>query len=218
MSIKIMVVDDHTIVRQGLIMLLEVDPELEVVGEAANGAQALELARQLRPDVILMDLIMPVMAGIPAIKILRGELPETEILALTSVLEDASVVEAVRAGAIGYILKGSEAHELRAAIKAAAAGQVQLSPQAIARLMHEMREPVPTSKEFTRREIEVLTLIAQGKSNKEIAEHLQVVEKTVKTHVSNILDKLGVQSRTQAALQAVQLNLVPMSGIAKTPL
>jgi DNA-binding NarL/FixJ family response regulator len=156
------------------------------------------------------------MDGITAIKHIRQDFPDIEILALTSVLEDASVVEAVRAGAIGYILKGSEAHELRTAIKAAAAGQVQLSPQALARLMQEMREPLPANKEFTKREIEVLTLVAQGKSNKEIAEHLQVVEKTIKTHVSNILDKLGVQSRTQAALQAVQLGLVPPSGIAKS--
>jgi DNA-binding NarL/FixJ family response regulator len=215
MSIKVMIVDDHTIVRQGLRMLLEVDPELQVIGEASNGAQALELAYQLKPDVILMDLLMPVMDGITAIKLIRQELPDTEILALTSVLEDASVVEAVRVGAIGYLLKGSEAQELRTAIKAAAAGQVQLSPQALTRLMQEMREPVPTNKEFTRREKEVLSLIAQGKSNKEIAEHLQVVEKTVKTHVSNILDKLGVQSRTQAALQAVQLGLVPPSGTPK---
>ena len=126
------------------------------------------------------------------------------------------MVEAVRAGAIGYILKGSEAQELRAAIKAAAAGQVQLSPQALARLMQEMREPVLANKECTRRELEVLSLVAQGKANKEIAEHLQVVEKTVKTHVSNILDKLGVQSRTQAALAAVQLGLVPPSEIAKS--
>jgi NarL family two-component system response regulator LiaR len=216
MSVKVMIVDDHTIVRQGLSMLLTVDPELEVVGEAANGAQALELVQELQPDVILMDLLMPVMDGITAIKRLRQDFPDIEILALTSVLEDASVVEAVRAGAIGYLLKGSEAQELRAAIKAAAAGQVQLSPQALARLMQEMREPVPANKEFTKRELEVLSLVAQGKANKEIAEQLQVVEKTVKTHVSNILDKLGVQSRTQAALAAVQLGLVPPSGVAKS--
>ena len=217
MNIRVMIVDDHTIVRQGLSMLLAVDPELEVVGEAANGAQALELARQLKPDVILMDLLMPVMDGITAIKFIRQDLPDIEILALTSVLEDASVGEAIRAGAIGYLLKGSQAQELRTAIKAAAAGQVQLSPQALARLMQEMREPIPANKEFTRRELEVLSLLAQGQSNKDIAENLQVVEKTVKTHVSNILDKLGVQSRTQAALRAVQLGLVPPGGITKPP-
>ncbi|HYX51430.1 MAG TPA: response regulator transcription factor, partial [Ktedonobacteraceae bacterium] len=135
MTIRILIVDDHSVVRQGLRMFLGLDPELEVVGEAADGAEALHLARQLRPDVVLMDLLMPVMDGITATAAIRQELPDTEVLALTSVLEDASVVSAVRAGAIGYLLKDTEADALCQAIKSAAAGQVQLTPRAAARLM-----------------------------------------------------------------------------------
>src|SRR6516164_5535866 len=141
MTIRILIADDHSVVRQGLRMFLGLDSELEVVGEAANGAEALNLARQLRPDVVLMDLLMPVMDGIAATSAIRREVPDTEVLALTSVLEDASVVGAVRAGAIGYLLKDTQAEELCRAIKAAAAGQVQLSPQAAVRLMREVRAP-----------------------------------------------------------------------------
>ena len=207
MSIRILIVDDHSVVRQGLRMFLALDPELEVMGEAADGAEGLRLARELKPDVVLMDLLMPVMDGITATGIIRRELPDTEVLALTSVLEDASVVGAVRAGAIGYLLKDTESDELRRAIKAAAAGQVQLSPKAAARLMREVR--VPDSPEaLTERETEVLRLLAQGRSNKEIAHDLSIGEKTVKTHVSNILSKLNVPSRTQAALYAVRIGLV----------
>src|SRR5262249_47645831 len=135
MTIRIVIADDHSVVRQGLRMFLGLDPELEVVGEAADGAEALRQARQLRPDVVLMDLLMPVMDGITATAAIRQELPDTEVLALTSVLEDASVVGAVRAGAIGYLLKDTQADALCQAIKAAAAGQVQLTPRAAARLM-----------------------------------------------------------------------------------
>jgi DNA-binding NarL/FixJ family response regulator len=165
------------------------------------------MARELHPDVVLMDLLMPVMDGISATSAIRREVPETEVLALTSVLEDASVTGAVRAGAIGYLLKDTQADELCRAIKAAAAGQVQLSPQAAARLMREVRAP-ESPETLTDRETEVLRLLAEGRSNKEIARNLQIGEKTVKTHVSNILSKLGVQSRTQAALYAVHVGLV----------
>ena len=165
------------------------------------------MARELKPDVVLMDLLMPVMDGIPATGIIRRELPDTEVLARPRRLEDAWVVGAVRAGAIGYLLKDTESDELRRAIKAAAAGQVQLSPKAAARLMREVR--VPDSPEtLTERETEVLRLLAQGRSNKEIAHGLSIGEKTVKTHVSNILSKLNVPSRTQAALYAVRIGLV----------
>src|SRR5947209_17428592 len=139
MTIRIVIAGDHSVVRQGLRMFLGLDPELEVVGEAADGAEALRLAQQLRPDVVVMDLLMPVMDGIAATAAIRRTLPDTEVLALTSVLEDASVVGAVRAGAIGYLLKDTEADELRRAIKAAAAGQVQLSPEAATRLMRAVR-------------------------------------------------------------------------------
>jgi two-component system, NarL family, response regulator LiaR len=210
--IRILVTDDHSVVRQGLRMFLALDPDLEVVGEAEDGAQAVRLARELRPDVVLMDLLMPIMDGITAITAIRKEMPDVEVLALTSVLEDASVVGAVRAGAVGYLLKDTNADELRRAIKAAAAGQVQLSPQAAARLMREVRAP-ESPETLTERETDALRLVAQGQANKEIARSLQIGEKTVKTHVSNILTKLGVQSRTQAALHAARIGLVPSDAL-----
>jgi two-component system, NarL family, response regulator LiaR len=159
---------------------------------------------------VLMDLLMPRMDGITAISAVRRELPDTEVIALTSVLEDEKIFAAIRAGAIGYLLKDTEAHELRQAIKAAAVGQVQLSPEVAARLLREVRsaqrQPV---EELTPRERDVLRLLAQGLINKEIAQELGIGDKTVKTHVSNILGKLGVLSRTQAAVYAVQMGLVP---------
>lgn len=207
MPIRIVIADDHGVVRQGLKMFLGLDDELEVIAEASNGAEALQLARDLAPDVVLMDLLMPVMDGITAIGHIRRECPDVEVIALTSVLEDASVVGAVRAGAIGYLLKDTQADELRRAIKAAAAGQVQLAPQAAARLLREVRAP-DNPETLTERETEVLRLLAEGQANKEIARSLTIGEKTVKTHVSNILAKLGVQSRTQAALYALRIGLV----------
>src|SRR5947209_12643560 len=207
MAIRIVIADDHSVVRQGLRMFLGLDPELEVVGEATDGADALRLARELRPDVVVMDLLMPGMNGIEATAAIRRELPDTEVLALTSVLEDASVVGAVRAGAIGYLLKDTQADALCQAIKAAAAGQVQLTPKAAARLMQAVSAP-ESPEALTERETGVLRLLAQGQSNKQIARSLHISEKTVKTHVSNILSKLGVQSRTQATLYAVRIGLV----------
>jgi NarL family two-component system response regulator LiaR len=209
MGIRILVVDDHGVVRQGLRMYLALDPGLEIVGEAANGAEALSMAHELKPDVVLMDLLMPVMDGIAATEAIRRELPEVEVIALTSVLEDRAVYGAMRAGAIGYLLKDTQADELCQAIKAAAAGQVQMSPSVAARLLREV--PPPQSPEpLTGRETEVLRQLARGKSNKEIAASLVIAEKTVRTHVSNILAKLGVTSRTQAALHAVRTGLVSL--------
>jgi len=210
MAIRIVIADDHSVVRRGLRMFLAMDPELVVVGEAADGEEAVHLARLLLPDIVLMDLLMPVMDGITATALIRSELPDTEVLALTSVLEDASVVGAVRAGAIGYLLKDTDADALCRAIKAAAAGQVQLTPQAAARLMQVVSSP-ESPEELTERETEVLRLMAQGQSNKEIARSLSISEKTVKVHVSNILSKLGVQSRTQATLYAIRVGLVSAS-------
>ena len=208
MVIRILLVDDHSVVRQGLKMFLALDPELEVVGEAGNGQEAFRLAKELTPDVVLMDLLMPVMDGIAATAAIRQELPDTEVVALTSVLEDVSVVSAVKAGAIGYLLKNTESDALIRAIKAAAAGQVQLAPEAQARLMREVRAP-DSPEQLSERETDVLRLVAVGKSNKEIAHELGIGEKTVKTHVSSVLGKLGLSSRTQAALHAVRIGLVP---------
>ena len=199
MVVRVLIVDDHSVVRRGLRMFLEDDPEIEIAGEARDGAEAVGQAQALTPDVVLMDLPMPVMDGITATSIIRRELPDTEVIALTSVLEDASVTGAVSAGAIGYLLKDTRSDELCRAIKAAAVGQVQLSPAAAARLMREVRAP-DSPEALTPRETDVLRLLAEGKANREIAADLGVGENTVRTHVSSILAKLAVQSRTQAAL------------------
>jgi DNA-binding NarL/FixJ family response regulator len=208
-AIRVLIADDHDLVRQGLRSFLSLDPALEVVGEAADGAEAVRLAQGLRPDVVLMDLVMPELDGIAATQVIRRELPDTEVVVLTSVLEDASVVGAVRAGAIGYLLKDSKAQELRRAIKAAAAGQVQLAPKAAARLIREVVAP-ERPEALSEREVEVLRSLALGRANKEIGRDLGIAEKTVKTHVSSILGKLGVRSRTQAALYAGRIGLVPL--------
>jgi DNA-binding NarL/FixJ family response regulator len=197
-------------------MFLSLDPDFEVVGEASNGEEALAMARDLGPDVVLMDLLMPVMDGISATEKIRAELPEVEVIALTSVLEDASVTGAVRAGAIGYLLKDTDSEELSRAIKAAAEGRVHLAPEAAARLMREVRAP-ESPEALTGREAEVLRLLARGKANKQIASSLYVSEKTVKAHVSSILMKLGVQSRTQAALYAVRSGLVSIDELGEEP-
>jgi len=212
MPVRVLLVDDHTVMRQGVRMLLSLDPELQVVGEAANGRDAVDLTRKLKPDVVLMDLVMPVMDGLAAIIEIRRDLPETEIVALTSVLEDSIVTDVVRAGAIGYLLKDASGEELVKAIKSAAAGQVHLSPQAAARLVRDVRAP-DHPQTLTSRETDVLKLLAQGQSNKEIAQALAIGEKTVHSHVSNILAKLNVPSRTQAALYAIRTGLVSLTSL-----
>ena len=216
MATRVLITDDHGVVRQGLRMFLSLDPDFEVVGEASNGEEALAMARDLGPDVVLMDLLMPVMDGISATEKIRAELPDVEVIALTSVLEDASVTGAVRAGAIGYLLKDTDSEELSQAIKAAAEGRVHLAPEAAARLMREVRAP-DSPEALTDREAEVLRLLARGKANKQIASSLYVSEKTVKAHVSSILMKLGVQSRTQAALYAVRSGLVSIDELGEEP-
>jgi NarL family two-component system response regulator LiaR len=216
MATRVLITDDHGVVRQGLRMFLSLDPDFEVVGEASNGEEALAMARDLEPDVVLMDLLMPVMDGISATGKIRAELPDVEVIALTSVLEDASVTGAVRAGAIGYLLKDTDSEELHRAIRGAAEGRVQLAPEAAARLIREVRAP-ENPEALTDREAEVLGLLARGKANKQIASGLYVSEKTVKAHVSSILMKLGVQSRTQAALYAVRTGLVSMDELGEEP-
>jgi len=204
MAIRVLIVDDHKVVRQGLRLFLHVDPELEIVGEAKNGAEAVVLARELCPNVVLMDVLMPVLDGIAATAAIRRELPDTEVLGLTSVLEDTAVIELMRAGAIGYLLKDLDGDELCRAIHVAANGQVQLAPEVSARLLRELRTP-ELKEPLTERENDVLLLIGQGHSNKQIAHALGVREETIKTHVSKVLHKLGVQSRTQAALYSIRI-------------
>jgi DNA-binding NarL/FixJ family response regulator len=195
-------------------MFLALDPELEIVGEAGSGEEAIQLARDIRPDVVLMDLVMPGMGGVAATRMIRAEMPAVEVVALTSVVADEAVTGAIRAGAIGYLLKNTEADELRRAIKSAAAGQVYLSPEAAARLVREVK--IPGSPEaLTERETTVLRLIAKGQANKQVARQLGIREQTVKTHVSNILGKLQLQSRTQAALYAVERGLVSASDLGR---
>ena len=213
-KVRVLIADDHSVVRQGLRMFLALDPEIEIVGEAASGEEAIQLARDIRPDVVLMDLVMPGMGGVAATRVIRTEMPAVEVVALTSVVADEAVTGAIRAGAIGYLLKNTEADELRRAIKSAAAGQVYLSPEAAARLVREVK--IPGSPEaLTERETTVLRLIAKGQANKQVARQLGIREQTVKTHVSNILGKLQLQSRTQAALYAVERGLVSASDLGR---
>ncbi len=196
-------------------MFLARDSGIEVVGEAESGMATVRLARELKPDVVLMDILMPGGDGIAATATIRSELPATEVVILTSVVDAQAVLGAVRAGAIGYLRKDTSPDDLCRAIRAAAAGQVQLASEAAACLMREMRV-LDTPETLSERETEILRLLVQGKTNKEIAHDLHIGEKTVKTHMSNIMAKLGVQSRTQAALMAVRLGLVPPdpSGLA----
>ncbi len=207
MTIRILVADDHGIVRQGLRMYLQLDAELQVVGEASNGKEAVEQALRLRPDVVLMDILMPVMDGLEATAAIRRALPDTEVVALTSVLDEAVIHQAIRAGAIGYLLKDTGSDELCRAIHAAVAGQVQISRQAALRMAAGPDE-APRLESLTEREMDVLRLLARGRSNKEIAVSLGIAEKTVKAHVGSLLGKLGAASRTQAALLAVRSGLV----------
>lgn len=211
MSIRILIADDHGIVREGLRMYLQWDKDLEVVGEAKNGKEAVELAEKLRPDIVLMDILMPVMDGLTATTAIRRSLPDTEVVAMTSVLDETVIRQIIRAGAIGYLLKDTGSDELRRAIHAAAGGQVQLSRSVTERLMtdHDLNGP---TQPLTERELEVLGEIALGRSNKEIALALSITEKTVKTHVGNILNKLGVTSRTQAALAGIRSGLAKLDG------
>ena len=206
-KIRLLLVDDHVVVRQGLRMVLALEPDLEIIGEANNGQEALGLIKKLTPQVVLMDLLMPVMDGVSAIRAIKKDYPDIEVVALTSVLEDRLVIDAVEAGAAGYLLKESGPEELIEAIRAAAKGEVRLHPKAQKRLIKEVRTP-EMRESLTERETETLRLIAKGMSNKEIAENLTVSEVTVKTHVSSILSKLNLQSRTQAALFALKEGLV----------
>lgn len=205
--IRVLLVDDHTVVRRGLRMVFDAEDDFEIVGEAENGRQAVERVAELAPDVVVMDLLMPVMNGVEATRQIRQTHPGVEVVALTSVLEDRMVIDVVEAGAAGYMLKETRPDDLFEAVRAAARGEVRLDPRAQQRLVREVRSPL-IREPLTEREVEVLRLIAGGATNKSIAQQLDVAEATVKTHVSNLLSKLALKSRTQAALYALREGLV----------
>jgi DNA-binding NarL/FixJ family response regulator len=211
-AIRVLIVDDHAVVRTGLRVFLDLQPDMEVVGEAADGSEGVAMARRLEPDVILMDLLMPNMDGITAIGRIKAERPETEIVTMTSFIEEEKVTAALEAGASGYVLKDAEAEEVAAAVRSAFAGEVHLDA-AVARLlaqrMRNRKSPEEQLTEpLTEREKDVIRLLGQGMSNKEIGTDLFITERTARTYVSNILGKLGLASRTQAALYAVEHKLV----------
>jgi NarL family two-component system response regulator LiaR len=205
--IRVLLVDDHAVVRQGLRSFLELQPDIEVVGEAAVAGEALERTRQLTPDVVLLDLVLPDADGVEVLRRLKEVAPASRVLVLSSYVDDSRVFAAVHAGAAGYLLKDVQPDALADGIRQVHRGLPALDPQVAARLMHRAGEP-PGLADFTQRERDVLKLVAEGLSNKEIAGRLFISEKTVKTHVSNLLQKLGVADRTQAALLAVRRKLV----------
>jgi NarL family two-component system response regulator LiaR len=214
-SIRILIVDDHAVVREGLRALIDVDPELELIGEAADGVEAVQKARSLQPDVILLDLVMPRKGGIEAIGEIKQENPGARILVLTSFAEDDKVFPAIKAGALGYLLKDSSAQELLRAIRDVHQGEPTMHPTIARKLMRELQRPPdlpPTEDPLTEREVEVLRFVAQGLSNQEIADVLVLSERTVRTHVTNILTKLHLANRTQAALYALREGLARLDG------
>ena len=211
--IKVLIVDDHAVVREGLRTYLMLEDHVELVGEAANGREAVTLATRLQPDVVLMDLQMPEMDGVNATRVIKERLPSTKVVVLTSFTDDQHVLPAIKAGATGYILKDASAHEVLRAIEAASRGQAQLDPVVARRLMEQVTSPPPErspASDLTPRELEVIRLVARGMSNKEIARELVTSERTIKGHVSNILGKLGLADRTQAALFAVREGIAPL--------
>jgi DNA-binding NarL/FixJ family response regulator len=212
---RIILADDHVVLRQALQALLGAESDLEVVGQAGDGQEAIELVRRFRPDLVLMDVIMPGIDGVTTTQRIRDEFPGVRVVILSSVDEEAAVVAAVRAGAFGYVLKNTSIQILLETIRAAARGYVQLSPADAARLVREVQAPDKRPEHLTPRELEVLQHVADGGSNKDIAWRLRISEKTVKSHVSTILDKFGLESRTQAAMYAARMGLIrrePVTG------
>jgi two-component system, NarL family, response regulator LiaR len=206
--IRVLIADDHAVVRQGLRTFLDLQADIDVVGEAADGEEAVAAAAEHVPDVILLDLVMPRLDGIGALRKLREAAPAARVVVLTSFGEDERLFTALRAGASGYLLKDVEPSELVRSIRTAHSGGSPLSPAVAARVVEELQSGGSPAGDLTPRELEVLCLIARGRSNKRIALELGVAEKTVKTHVSHVLAKLGLSDRTQAALYAVREGLV----------
>ncbi|HEY5628289.1 MAG TPA: response regulator transcription factor [Candidatus Limnocylindrales bacterium] len=202
--IRVLIVDDHTVVRRGLRGFFDLLDDIEVVGEAEDGRRAVALVDEVLPDVVLMDIVMPAMDGIVAIGQIKAKHPDVEIVALTSFIEEERVTAALEAGATGYLLKDAEADDVATAIRRAQAGEVHLDPQVTRMLARRVRNPIPDHEPLTEREREVLRLVARGHSNKEIGTLLDITERTARTHVSNILGKLDLASRTQAALWAIE--------------
>lgn len=210
--IKVMLVDDHEMVRIGLAAVLETEEDIQIVGEASNGADGIKLVEQTKPDVVLMDLVMDGMDGIETTKRLTQKYPDVKVIVLTSFLDDEKMYPVIEAGAFSYLLKTSRASEITEAIRAAVKGQSILESQVASKMMNRLRQPQQASAhdELTDREMEVLLAIAQGKSNQDIADELFIGIKTVKSHVTNILSKLDVDDRTQAAIYAIKHGLVNM--------
>lgn len=206
--IRVLIVDDHAVVRSGLTAFLMVFDDLELVGEASSGREAVRICVQSRPDVVLMDLVMPEMDGATATKQIRENCPETQVIALTSFREDELVQDALRAGAIGYLLKNISADELAAAIRSAHQGKPTLAPEAAQVLIHATMQPVSQGSDLTEREREVLGLMVDGLNNNQIAARLVVSRSTVKFHVSSILSKLSATSRTEAVSIALQQHIL----------
>ena len=206
--VRLLLVDDHAVVREGLRAFLRLVPGIEVVGEASDGASAVSAGRALRPDVVLLDLVMPGGDGVSALRLLRAEVPQARVLVLTSFTDDAQIFAAMEAGAAGYLLKDVEPDALVAAVREVAAGNPVLHPRVATRLMRRGIAVEPGLAELTARERDVLRLIVEGLANKEIARRLGIGEKTVKTHVSRVLDKLGAADRTQAAVVALRTGMV----------
>lgn len=208
--IRILIADDHAIVREGLRALIETEPGMELVGEATDGVEAVQMARTFRPDVILLDMVMPHKDGLEAISEIKGEQPDARILVLTSFAEDEKVFPAIKGGALGYLLKDTSPQGLLKAIRDVYEGESSLHPTIARKLigeLHRPSSPPPAGEELTEREVEVLNLVARGLSNQEIADRLVVSERTVRKHVSNILGKLHLANRTQATLYALRTGI-----------
>ena len=219
--IRVLVADDHPVVREGFSAIVDVEDDIEVVGQAADGLEAVSLARALQPDVVLMDLVMPNLDGVAAIEQIRAELPNTQVLILTTYADDEYIMDGIQAGARGYLLKDALPDELVRAIRVVAAGESLLQPAVAAKVLDKLSAlmggegeatPRAATPQLTDRELEILTLLAGGARNRDIAEALFISERTVKVHVANLMDKLEAKTRTEAVARAIQLGFLAPDG------